>query len=219
MQRTLELLHEEDVIRRLGLEIPLAGAVPQPPGVPGAAGYDSEQKAGLARLEQLFSYLVELCSARCWSQIQFAMLCPQFLAIVHHDSLQVRGQGLNRARQIWDAVLAAEQIVFETPKSPTVSKATRVLVTQCLTDCAWNVLQVARESCSVCRKAKWSYQDRELRLLTERLFARPSTTKFFLEDCFNHCGDVARRHAKGMVMQRPLGICHKLAPESTLRVF
>ena len=195
--QTLRSIHDADKIQRLGLVLPTGLEI---------SGHTGEQhqeaSAGYQRLESFFTFLYELCSARCWSQIQFAMMCPQFLAICWHESRTARITGLAKAQSIWQAMLAAEGVAFELPGSPEVSKAVRKIVKQCLDDCAWHELQVSRESYSVCRAAHWQPADEQLRILTHRLFGRPCTTKYFLEDCFNHCSDLARRHAKGMVMQR-----------------
>ena len=159
------------------------------------------------RLEQFWKLLYEICSARCWSQVQYVMLVPNLLAIVWHENRDIRSEGLTRAQHIFDAVFAAETLVYGTQQGETdASKRTVKEVERCLNDCAWNRLQLSREAFAVCRAAQFDHTDEQLRLLTHRLFARPATTKHMLEDSFGHMSDVAKRHMKGQTMQRLLGL-------------
>ena len=196
VRKVLLTLHDGDVMERLQLQLPLAGSVSHHE----EAGAEEEER----RLGTLFCFIYELASSRCWSQIQFAMLCPQFLAVVWHEDLELRSHGLQRAKKIWQAVLEAEGVVYERPNSARVQRATLKQLRRCLDDCAWHQLQLSRESYAVCQKAGWRADDEQLRIMTHRLFARPCTTKHFLEDCFAHAADMSKRHAKGLVMQRCL---------------
>ena len=162
---------------------------------------DSEAESNLALF---LRFIVELSSSRVWSQIQFSMLIPQLLAILWHESQDVRKEGLQQAHRIWQAILDAEAIVYDRPTAPQLPAAVKKCLAKCLTDIAFNQLQIARESYSVCRAADWSPNDPELRLFSHRLFARPCSTKSFLEDVFAHLSDLSKRHAKGMTMQRCL---------------
>ena len=199
--QTASLLNDAEILRCLQITLPLQSHDMQTGEPVMLDENDSENK----RLEVFWNYLCELCSSRCWSQVQFAMLVPQLLAVVWHESHEVRQEGLQRARAIWGAVLEAENLVYGTEPGDTVSKKTHKTIAKCLGDCAWHCLQLARESYSVCHSCSWNPADEQLRLLTHRLFARPCTTKHFLEDSFNHLADLARRHMKGQTMQRSLG--------------
>ena len=196
---TLRLLHDADVLACLDITLPL-----EAPGL-GPSDTVDDDGSEQSRLELFFRFLYELGASRCWSQIQFSMLCPQFLAAIWHESMDVRAESLARARDIWKAVLAAEDVVYEKPDAPQESERIRKPLKKCLDDMGWNSLQIARESYSVARAAEWSPGDSQLRQLAHKLFARPCTTKHFLEDAFAHISDIAKRHMKGQTMQRSLG--------------
>eukprot|EP00439_Symbiodinium_sp_Y106_P073461 s481_g13.t2 len=191
---TVQLLHDAEVLSCLDILIPVTAAF--------VVSEEQEDPEEQARLQLFFRFLCELCSARSWSQMQFATLCPQFLAVIFHDSLDVRQAGLAKAKEIWTAVLAAEKIVHDSPGAPLVSQPVKAKLATCLRELAWNQLLLARESFSVCRAGDWDHSFGQLRILGHRLFGRPTTTKHFLEDGFAHLSDIAKRHMKGQTMQR-----------------
>ena len=201
MISTLRALHDPDVIQCFNVVLPLPGQGRSDPDADSCHPDDTEVESNLALF---FRFTVELSSSRVWSQMQFAILIPQLLAIVWHESQEVRYEGLQQAKRIWQAILDAEAIVHDRPTAPQLPVPVKKCLQKCLTDLAWNRLQIARESYSVCRAADWSPGDSELRLFSHRLFARPCSTKSFLEDVFAHLSDLAKRHSKGMTMQRCL---------------
>ena len=199
MQETLFLLQDTEVLNALQITLPLD--MPDMDNLR-RGGDPAQSSAESERLALFFKFLCELSSSHCWSQMQFAMLVPQPLAAIWHDDLHLRTKALEWARIICDAVLAAEEIVYDMPGAPEISKATLAQLDRCLKDVGLNGLQLARESISVRRACQWNPADEQLRLLTHRLFARPPTTKHFLEDCFAHLADLSKRHMKGLTMQR-----------------
>ena len=198
----MQLFHDPDVIKCLDISIVLTATGQR-------VAFDRNDPHAIeeqARLAKFFRFLYEVAAAHSWSQIQFAMFCPQFLAVTWQSSFDVRKDGLLRAKSLWDSMLQAEAVVFEKPHAPQLAKRVKAKVEQCMTDAAWNGLQISREAFSCCRASDWDPAAEEVRLLTHRLFGRPSTTKHFLEDAFAHISDISKRHMKGQTMQRRLVI-------------
>ena len=190
------LLHDADCLERLSVTIPRAA---------GLEVKDPEQewlKDEAQTLETFFIFLMQLCSFRAWSQVQFSVLLPQALACVHLEDVHERQAMLDRVHALVDAVLQAEAVVYNLAGSPMVSPATRREVAAILHQVGWNALQLAREGIGVAAEAAWTATNEELRLWSFAVFARPSNTKFMLEDVFNHVSDMSRRQSKNHVMQR-----------------
>ena len=157
------------------------------------------------RTLQCFSnFLYQLAAYRAWSQMQFTMMLPQALACVHHETVEVRQQGLDRLEGFIQAVLNIEDAVYHEIPNP-LQRRLKAKVERLLQDASWTVLQLARECMATCQNCHFDSTNEELRRLTFLLFGRLANTKFFLEDVFNHVADISRRHAKNHVMQRCLG--------------
>ena len=189
--RTLCNVHDEDNLHRLRVTLPTPGFV-----LDDSADFIARDKE---LLQKFFTFNCELASIRCWSQMQFNVQIPQMLAMVHHESHDRRWQCMDHAHQTWEAVLAAERLVYQECDRAALRKGG---LRDCLKDLAWNQLQLSRESYSICKAASWDPTNEELRLFSFLLHGRPANTKFFLEDVFAHLADVARRHSKNETMQR-----------------
>ena len=197
--RTLGLLHADSVLEKLGISFP-----------PTDANFAIEEHdlywvESERRTLQCFSnFLIHLAAYRAWSQMQFTMMLPQALACVHHETVRVRQEGLDRLEGFVEAVLNIENAVYHDNPNP-LPRRLKAKVERLLQDVSWTVLQLARECMATCRDCHFDSGDEELRRLTFLLFGRMANTKYFLEDVFNHVADVSRRHAKNHVMQRCLG--------------
>ena len=136
--------------------------------------------------------------------MQFAMMVPQSLACVHHETADAREQGMERVKGMVESVLNTEDAFYHNQPAA-LPKTVKTRLNRLLKDLSWNALQLARECMGVCRACDYNCSDQELRLFTFMLFGRSANTKFFLEDVFNHVADMSRRHAKNHVMQRCSG--------------
>ena len=165
-------------------------------------------------LQTFMTFLVHLSAYRAWSQMQFAMMLPQALACVHHQSTTVRENGMTRIATIIEAVLRTERQVYDPANRLAPRLKKRVI--KLLQQMSWNALQLGREGMAICQACDCDSTDEELRLFTFLLFGRMANTKFFMEDCFNHVADMSRRHAKNHVMQRSFG---QLTKYSDFEVF
>ena len=197
--QTLSLLHNDSVLEKLGISFP--------PTTEAFVIEDNDLywiESERRTLQSFSNFLCQLAAYRAWSQMQFTMMLPQALACVHHESFDVRQDGLDRLRSFIDAVLNTENAVYNDIPNP-LPRRLKAKVQRLLQDISWTVLQLARECMATCQNCDFDCMNEELRLLTYLLFGRMANTKFFLEDVFNHVADVSRRHAKNHVMQRCLG--------------
>ncbi|OLP98168.1 hypothetical protein AK812_SmicGene19418 [Symbiodinium microadriaticum] len=112
---TAKLINDREILMRLQVRLPVQ-TVSMETGAPVLLQPDAEENE---RLEQFWKLLYEICSARCWSQVQYVMLVPNLLAIVWHENRDIRSEGLTRAQHIFDAVFAAETLVYGTQQGET----------------------------------------------------------------------------------------------------
>ena len=196
--KTMSLLRDRPCLTRLGLTFPHTLGMGQqtddvaPPWL--------VEECGL--VDKLFRFITNLCSFRAWSQVSFCMLLPQAFAVVHHENVEARQGLLQRVRNITEAVLRAEGVVFKMEGAAAVDELVRADLEKVLHDVGFHALQMAREGMGVASEAGWRADDAELRLWSFLVFARPCSTKFMLEDVFNHVSDVARRQSKNHTLQR-----------------
>ena len=210
IQKILGLLHDDSALVKLGITFPLGDE---------AVDGDSYWIEGERNtLHTFMTFLVHLSSYRAWSQMQFAMMLPQALACVHHESNTAREDGMVRIDTIIEAVLRTERQVYDA--SSTLNPRLKKKVTKLLQQMSWNALQLGRESMAICSDCGCDSANEELRLFTFLLFGRMANTKFLLEDCFNHVSDISRRHAKNHTMQRSFGqlIANNCCGFSVLRI-
>lgn len=152
------------------------------------------------RLETFCYLLVELASARAWSQMMFTNNVPHALVGIMHPSEQVAAQLHSHHQKIWSAVLKAEQMMVDT----TVSKEARKLLKSLLmNDLCWQQLQIAREIYITCERAGWVANHPSVITLVNRLFGAPFNTKYDLEDLFAHLVSVAKLSSQATPMGKP----------------
>ena len=201
VRASLCLIHNMDNLEKLGLSMPdsLPRGVDQL--VDNELPWLADQRSTLKKFHE---YTMQLSSFRAWSQVQFSTLVPQLLAGVHHVDRAQRISALGKLRTTWDAVLAAEAVVYRHAGHEDTPVTLHKMLSKLLDDVAWHRLQLSREIYSVAAAGNWSVDDQQLRLLSFLLWARPVQTKFVLEDIFAHLGDVAARHNKNQTMQRCL---------------
>ncbi len=139
-------------------------------------------------LQGYFDMIVELASARAWSQMLFTTCLPHAFVGAGHKSKQVATQLMKHQKRIWEAVLAAEQLLLQRdyPKKPKAS------LNALMIDLAWNQIHIAREIFVVCSKNNWSVDAREVKEFVQRLFGAPFNTKFDLEDLFAHLASLSK---------------------------
>ena len=154
------------------------------------------------RLTDFFTLLIELASARAWSQIQFATCQPNGLAACLNPNRAIGQQMIDWSKRIWKAVLAAESLV-ETNKLPnTVKKELKKIL---LYDVCWNQLQIARECYLICEKASWDANHPDIQRMAKQMFGGPANTKYTLEDLFAHLTSVGKLSSLATPMNKPLG--------------
>ncbi|CAE8701071.1 unnamed protein product [Polarella glacialis] len=187
VKAVIHTLHDREVLDRLGLSLHVPGQHPDE-----EEAWVQEELATLARYRKL---VVELASARCWSNAHFTICQPHTFVQVHHPDASRRPRVLNQTKKVWAAILMMEDVVL---KHVAVSAGVFKAAKRCLNDVAWNCSQVARETYAVCLQAAWSHTDEQLREQSFAIFARPHNTKFFLEDAFGNLADVGKRASKGM---------------------
>lgn len=190
---SLATLHSEEVLRQF-LSIDVVGDPYE--------HMDNEPWL-LDETELLNNYvclLVELASARSWSQIMFTNNMPLAFAGASHSSPAVADQLLKHQRRIWESILKAETAVSD----PSISRSIRTELKKRLEDISWNQLQVSREVFLQCAKSNWDPSDHNVLQLCHRLFAVPCNTKCDLEDLFAHLVSVAKLSSLATPMSKPL---------------
>ena len=153
----------------------------------------------LEEAERLNNYtflLVELASARAWSQIGFTNIMPFPFAAAHHDSPQVAEQLLRNVKEIWEAILQAERYVND----PEIPKGLREEVKKRLSDICWNRMQLSREAFVTFAKGNWDPNEKNIKEFTMRMFGGPANTKYDLEDLFAHLVSVSKMSSQATAM-------------------
>lgn len=148
------------------------------------------------RLNNFTYLLVELASARAWSQIGFTNIMPFPFAAALHETPQVAEQLLRNTQEIWTAILQAERYVDD-PEKP---KALRDAVKKRLSDLCWNRMQLSREAYVTFAKGNWDPNEKNIKEFTMRLFGGQANTKYDLEDLFAHLVSVSKMSSQATAM-------------------
>ena len=154
----------------------------------------------VAKLQKFWRLLLELASARSWSQVQFTTCQPNAMAVVLLKNTAAAQAGLDAIKLTWDAVISAERAAAS---DSNVKSATRDALRAVLQDLAWNRLQPARECLLECIRGKWLVTDGGIQKQAESLFSGPANTKWELEDLFAHLASVARATNLPTAMNKP----------------
>ena len=194
---SLATIHDPNVVGKfITIEV---GSVDSPP--------EDEDEPWIAEeIQKIKTYmmlLIELASARSWSQIMYSNCSPNNLASIFHPDQRVAQQLLNLNRTVWTGVLAAEGIVYG--RDPAVPKDLKAEVRKRLcNDVCWNQLQLAREAFIICDRAGWVVGDPLVQQLGHRMFGVPANTKFDLEDLFAHLASVSKTSSLATPMSKSL---------------
>ena len=168
----------------------------------GVAWLEQEQEL----LDEYFNLLIELASARSWSQIMFSTHWPHSFASVFHPNPRTAQQLLNHQRQIFQAILQAENVVYGRAGDNPLPLTTKKIVKTMLDGVAFNQLQLVREMYLVCERAGWDVNHADIKALAHRCFGAPFNTKYNLEDLFAHLSSVAKLSSLATPMNKPLGV-------------
>ena len=182
VQDTLLLVHDPDALQ--SFEITISPAAPVMP----ADNQPEWYKAQVLRLQDFWLLLVELGSARSWSQIQFAACLPNAFAAVLHPEQGLADRSLKGQRRTWAAVLQAEKLLA----SESLPRASHAALSKLLNDMAWHRLQLAREIYLVGTEGSWSSQNAQIKEQAFLMCSGSCCTKFDLEDLFAHLVQVSR---------------------------
>ncbi|CAE7359418.1 unnamed protein product, partial [Symbiodinium sp. KB8] len=181
--RTLVMIHDAAALADMGLSA-WHSAAP-------ASGEESWVQEETAFLETAWKVLVEISSARCWSQAMYSTCMPFAMSAVFGPS-NTHGPAMEFIRNLDAGLAEAHRLLAREPGS-----ATGVAVTALLKDLWWHTTQLALEGIQTCRDARFSASCSELRSFVFCCFAGPSNTKFTCEDVFAHMAHVTQRSQKG----------------------
>eukprot|EP00435_Cladocopium_sp_Y103_P072189 s363_g39.t1 len=189
---TLELFHSPHVYQRLGM---LTQAAPTVPDVEPAWVQEDRHWCHL-----VYNMVIEVASARAWSQCMWSVFLPQLLAGLLSESILHRNSVLGMIKRVGTTLLKAE------------TKTHIPGVRKCLDAIAFHKIQLVREFLKMCQAgnpesknpdADWSLTD-EMVEFAWRLYAGPGTTKYILEDTFGHLRHVSETQNKGRAyMSKP----------------
>lgn len=144
------------------------------------------------RLNGFFNLLVELASARAWSQMPFVNTPPYNLAAVLHEDSTIAQQHMEHCRVTWHSILAAESASSSQRRVEVLSRDVKKAVKDRLDDISFQSFQVTREIMTLCEQCEWKANHPKLQVLARRVFGGPCETKFSLEDLFAHLTSVAK---------------------------
>ena len=182
VHETLNLVHDEKALQRFGITVCETSSIIDEDL---AEGWLVEQREAV---DSFWRLLIELASARSWSQMQFVSLQPQALAAVLCTDAATAQRELDKLRVVWGAVAQAEKAVVGKSLQP----GQKAALAEVLQDMGWHRLQVAREVKMECQAAGWQASDEQVQLAARLVCGGPSQTKFQLEDLFSHLISVAR---------------------------
>ena len=158
-------------------------------GLPVNEPWFTEEKE---RLNVFFNLLVELASARAWSQMPFVNVPPYNFAAVLHEDSTIAQQHMEHCRVSWHAILAAESASSPGRRVDVLNRDVKKAVTDRLRDISFQSFQVTREVMALCEECGWKANHPSLQKLAQRMFGGPCETKFSLEDLFAHLTSVAK---------------------------
>ncbi|CAE7240238.1 unnamed protein product, partial [Symbiodinium sp. CCMP2456] len=163
-------------------------------------GQESWVQEETAFLETTWKVLLEISSARCWSQAMYSTCMPFALSAVFGPS-DTHGPAMDFIRKL-DAGLADAHRLLATEPGSVAATA----VTALLKDLWWHRTQLALEGIQTCRNSGFSARCAELRSFVFCCFGGPANTKHTCEDVFSHLHNVVQRSQKGAeVMSKQLG--------------
>ena len=194
--QSLQTLHSPDDLRHF-ITVDLGGQDPEPDGV----GFESPWiKEETSRLESFSRLLIELASARSWSQMMYTNNSPNCFVGVLHPTLGQ--QLLNHQKSLWEAILLAERFVHD--PSQKIEKHIKRELEKRLEDVCWHELQLAREVFITCASSEWDASNPTVVALAQRIFGVPVNTKFDLEDLFAHLTSVSKMSSLATPMSKHL---------------
>ena len=158
-------------------------------GLPVNEGWFTEEKE---RLNCFFNLLVELASARAWSQMPFVNTPPYSIAAVLHEDSTIAQQHMDHCRGIWHSILAAESASSPGRRMEVLNRDVKKAVKDRLDDISFQSFQVTREIMALCEECDWKANHPTLQVLAQRVFGGPCETKYGLEDLFAHLTSVAK---------------------------
>ena len=132
-------------------------------------------------LTQYFSFIVELCANRAWSQSFWTLCFPYAIAGLHATDTQDRLRSQTLCRNLCTRILQLEDILHKSPQNK--------MLVQLRNDLGTCDFQLVREILVLGHQCNFSWQNHDLRELCFLMFAGPGTTKDSLESAFNHLKD------------------------------
>ena len=204
VRETLQLIHQPEALQQFNVTTSASTAILEEDDVLAGEPWFLEEAE---LVDTFWKLLVELASARCWSQIQFSTIQPCALAIALSPDIgpnSLAQKLLHEQRDTWNAVLAAERASASDSK---LSPGERSALTLVLRDLGWNRLQVSREAMLECTAAGWKVSHARVQETARCLFAGPAQTKYELEDLFAHLASIACASNLPVAMNKWLGTC------------
>ncbi|CAE7563238.1 unnamed protein product [Symbiodinium sp. CCMP2592] len=186
---TLHLIHEREALQRFNVTTSVSTSILEEDDDLAKEPWFLEESE---LVDTFWKLLVELASARSWSQVQFSTIQPCALAIAlspDNGPNSLAQKLLHEQRDTWNAVLKAERSAASDSK---LDPGVRSALNQVLCDLGWNRLQVSREAMLECTAANWKVSDQRVLETARCLFAGQAQTKYHLEDLFAHLVSVAR---------------------------
>lgn len=173
--KTLNILSDESIVDLFGLR-------PQPMNLKGTLlRGDPRLVEETKLLTQYFSFIVELCANRAWSQSFWTLCFPYAIAGLYATETQDRLRSQTLCWNLCTRVLQLEDILHKSPGNKRLVKLRNDLGT-----CDF---QLVREILVLGYQCNFSWQNHDLRELCFLMFAGPGTTKDALESAFNHLKD------------------------------
>ena len=142
----------------------------------------------VALVKLLFKFVVELCSARCWSQLHHSLCLPWAFARVGVDSAQRRASARSFFQKLEGSLLKFDTVLKKNPKNEHLNALSRDIATL-----DWVSV---REILITGHKVGWDLEAAELHQLCWSMFAAPSESKSSCENCFAWLSDSASRQSK-----------------------
>ena len=159
-----------------------------------------------SRLEIFVRLLIELASARAWSQMMYTNCQPNSFVGILHPQQTLAKQLFTHQHGVWEGVLHAEKCLHDPDLSPKIGKDIKKELEKRLDDVCWHELQLAREIFIVCASCDWDISNHDVLQLARRIFGVPWNTKFDLEDLFAHLASVSKMTSLATAMGKPLAL-------------
>ena len=170
----LTTLESETLHNRLGLTKPLRNTALITMEVGGWLPRWATQE--LQTLNRAITFAASLAELYLWSNIHYWTSIPECLSGLLHNDREVRKEVLSHAKDVVEALLAAERLAKTLPKDS--------LLVALLQDLAWNKQQLPREAMALLLQSDFEDGSTEIRKLCYRLFTGSPSTKDVLENVF-----------------------------------